>query len=179
MKKLMGFGIIGLSREKPIWDLSLRDPPWYCIFSCFKYFPVSWGNMKQTFSIHYHWFCLYRYWVFEHFLDQLQSVLPMMPLLRFRFLEWLSKTIFVLFLPCFVPSMTASFLIVPMNTVLEKGVNFAVGKGGWWRMLGTECVGDKFEMLVTDCNEKKINKTKQLWSCDHNLKSANCWLSTS
>ena len=47
--------------------------------------------------------------------------------------------------------MIISFLIAPTNTVLEKGVNFAVGKkqvgGGCW---GTECVGDKFEMLVTD-----------------------------
>ena len=154
----MGLGDIGISRKKPIWDLSLQDPPCYCIFSCFKYFPVSLGNTKQTFSIHFHWFCLYRYWVFEHFLGQLQSVLLMMPLLRSRFLEWLSTKVFVLFLPCFVPSMIISFLIAPMNTVLEKGVNSAVRKKRLGRMLGTECVGDKFEMLVTDYNEKKSTK---------------------
>jgi len=136
MKKLMVFGNIGLFRQKPIRDLSysftrptVGHPPWYCIFTCFKYFPVSWGNTKQTFSIHYHWFDLYRYWVSEHFLGRLQSVLPMMPSLRSRFLEWLSRKVFELFLPCFVPSMTASFLIAPMNTVLKKWFILHSGKG--------------------------------------------------
>ena len=102
---------------------------WYIIWHnlwttlIFKYLPVSWGNSKQTFSIHFHWFYLNRYWVFERFVDRLQFVLLMMSSQEFRCLVLLPMKVFALYLLCFVPNKTISTLIQPTSKVLKIIMN--------------------------------------------------------